>query len=271
MWRLRERLLIDYVHLLFSASKAFSNLRFVPMSDRRNVYCIVQSIINNAMPNESFKSYVVADSIVERPREIPHYPLLNLIYDRHDDLIATHVEGRTLELAFGLRPHPMTDVGIDAFPENARQVRSLEAAMADARCLPFDAQSFETVIGRRLLHHVPEDDRKDLVEEAARVLTPGGQLVILEGTPGFYRRLTKGFAFRLGVLGQDTDEYGHLDRDDVVGLLSNGSFQVVTERALGSPLMPLSIAKADAVTRVFPLYERTQIVRWWTLAVADLV
>ncbi|PSQ00591.1 class I SAM-dependent methyltransferase [Halobacteriales archaeon QS_5_70_17] len=212
---------------------------------------------------------VLDGAIVERPREVGSYPLLSAVYDRHDRLIDRRaVEGRSLEVAFGTRPHPGADVGVEAFPENARDADGIAAAAADARDLPFDADSFSTVVGRRFLHHVPAADRRAILREARRVLESDGRLILLEGTPGAYRRLTKGLAFRLGVLGDDNDEYGHLSADRIRALLDETGFEIEETRPLGSPLMPCSAFRSSPVERLIDLVERTQWVRWWTLAVA---
>lgn len=217
---------------------------------------------------------ISAGAIVERPREVSRHPLLAAIYDRHDELIRRHAIGRgdrTLEVAFGTHPHPDADVGIEAYHENARDVvrTGPEVGAADARNMPFDDGSFDAVIGRRFLHHVPADDRGAIVEEAARVLAPDGRIVLLEGTPGVYRRVTKGLAFRLGLLGEDNDEYGHLTARELQALLDEHGFDVIETRPLGSPLMPLSVLRARWTARLADLYERTQWIRWWTLTVGE--
>lgn len=215
-------------------------------------------------------SEILDGAIAERPREVSEHPLLAAIYDRHDALIRRYAapDGRALELAFGRHAHPDADVGVEAFHENSVDAVGIDATTADARQLPFADDSFDTVIGRRFLHHVPEADRPRILAEARRVLAPEGRLIVVEGTPGRYRRLTKAIAFRLGALGEDTDEYGHLSVRDLRGLLDDGGFETIAFRRLGSPLMPLSISTAPWSARVAPLYERTQFVRWWTLAVA---
>ena len=213
-------------------------------------------------------------AIVERPREVAEHPLLAEIYRRHDALIrerATGRGGRTLEVAFGTHPHPDADVGVEAFPENAREVdgAGTEAATADARDLPFRDGTFDAVVGRRFLHPVPERDRGKIVAEAARVLGPDGRLALIEGTPGTYRRVTKGLAFRLGVLGDDNDAYGHLDAEELRLLLEEHGFDVVESRPLGSPIMPLSVLTEPWTAKLSDAYERTQWIRWWTLVVGE--
>lgn len=51
----------------------------------------------------------VDGAIIEQPREITRYPLFDSVYQRHDELIAEFITGRTLEVAFGRHPHPMAD------------------------------------------------------------------------------------------------------------------------------------------------------------------
>ncbi|WP_336329363.1 class I SAM-dependent methyltransferase [Haloarcula sp. CGMCC 1.2071] len=207
-------------------------------------------------------------AIVERPRNVRKHPLLHRIYEQHDELLAEQLPpGRTLELAFGQHMHPRADVGLEGWPSNAETVRK-PALAGDARALPFDDDSFDAVIGRRFLHHVPPADRPEIIREAARVLRPGGRVALLEGTPGLYRKLTKGAAFRLGLLEEDTDIYGHLSETAVTDLVS-GSFEVIAKRTLGSPLMLASISESDASARLLDLYERTQFVKWWTLVVGE--
>lgn len=205
-------------------------------------------------------------AIVERPRNVRKHPLLAAIYDKHDALIAEQLPaGNTVEIAFGQHMHPQADIGIEAWQSNARDAEK-PAVAGDARSLPFEDGTFDAVIGRRFLHHVPAADRRTIVEEAHRILKPDGRLVILEGTPGRYRSVTKRVAFRLGLLDDDTDLYGHLSQSAVTDLVRS-AFDVIETRPLGSPLMPASIAETPLAEALFPLYQRTQWITWWTLAV----
>ncbi|WP_255355552.1 class I SAM-dependent methyltransferase [Haloarcula sp. CBA1115] len=123
-------------------------------------------------------------AIVERPRNVRKHPLLHRIYERHDELLAEQLPpGRTLELAFGQHMHPRADVGLEGWPSNVETVRK-PALAGDARALPFADDSFDALIGRRFLHHVPPADRPEIIREAARVLRPAGRIALLEGTPG---------------------------------------------------------------------------------------
>lgn len=73
-------------------------------------------------------------------------------------------------------------VAIDRYPAKARfaatAVPRARVAAADAMALPFRDGAFASVLVRDLLHHLPEPRRA--MAEAARVLAPGGRLVLLE-------------------------------------------------------------------------------------------
>lgn len=215
----------------------------------------------------SHADWAVQDgAVVEQPRDVQRHPLLAAIYDKHDALIADYLPGgETLELAFGQHIHPQADIGTEAWRSNAVGV-GRPAVLGDARSLPFDDGVFEAVIGRRFLHHVPETDRAEILREAHRILKPGGRVILVEGTPGLYRRLTKHTAFRLGLLEADNDRYGHLSESAVTDLVRE-SFDVVDKQTLGSPLMLASIAQSPLAASLFPLYQRTQCVKWWTFIV----
>lgn len=60
----------------------------------------------------------------------------------------------------------------------ARRATGSEIAVADAARLPFADRSFDAVLIRDLLHHLP--DRTRALAEAHRVLRPGGRLTLVE-------------------------------------------------------------------------------------------
>ena len=68
--------------------------------------------------------------------------------------------------------------GVDVEPENVAQARKLikNVSLAPAENLPFPKETFDMVFLHEVLEHV-QDDRKAL-EEAARVLRPGGKVII---------------------------------------------------------------------------------------------
>jgi len=85
---------------------------------------------------------------------------------------------RTLELV-GER-----GVGLDISREQLSLARETVAAplvQGDMTALPFTSDSFDAVCAMYSLIHVPVDDHRTVLEEFARVLRPGGWLLVTEG------------------------------------------------------------------------------------------
>jgi arsenite methyltransferase len=72
----------------------------------------------------------------------------------------------------------------DATWENARREgveKRIEIATGDARALPFPDQSFDAVMSHWVVHNLPSEAERDLaLEEMARILRPGGQLILAD-------------------------------------------------------------------------------------------
>jgi ubiquinone/menaquinone biosynthesis C-methylase UbiE len=71
-------------------------------------------------------------------------------------------------------------VGVDLSMGMLEKAKGRHTALvhADSEHLPFADHSFDTVIARSLLHHLPHPD--DGIREIARVLKPGGEFVALD-------------------------------------------------------------------------------------------
>lgn len=120
-------------------------------------------------------------------------------------------------------------VGVDVTPDMLAVARGKfpDAAwvtflLAEAEALPFASEHFDAVVSCSMLHHVQEPER--LLRECARLLRPGGQLVIVDWCRDFphcrlahyWLRLTKRsyakmyradeLAARLGPLGLAAQE-----------------------------------------------------------------
>jgi SAM-dependent methyltransferase len=82
---------------------------------------------------------------------------------------------------FNLRRLPVDRFGVDYSRAKAHFARAASAALtavADAARLPFADDSFDFVLIRDVLHHVPNPT--GVVAEARRVLARGGRLVVIE-------------------------------------------------------------------------------------------
>jgi ubiquinone/menaquinone biosynthesis C-methylase UbiE len=78
--------------------------------------------------------------------------------------------------------------GIDASPEMIARARlraarrgvAVDYRVAGAEALPFDEGSFDAVVSRLVFHHLPGEVKRRALGEMARVLRPGGRLLIAD-------------------------------------------------------------------------------------------
>lgn len=77
-------------------------------------------------------------------------------------------------------------IGIDLSREQLRlaadDAPESSLVQGDMTVLPFDAATFDAVVAYWSLIHVPMDDHETVIDEFARVLRPGGRLLLCEGT-----------------------------------------------------------------------------------------
>ncbi len=66
--------------------------------------------------------------------------------------------------------------GVDPFPTNQHD----QIDIAPAQAMPYDDARFDAAICVNALHHVPVPAMPDALGEIARVLRPGGRLVVIE-------------------------------------------------------------------------------------------
>jgi ubiquinone/menaquinone biosynthesis C-methylase UbiE len=79
--------------------------------------------------------------------------------------------------------------GIDGSPSMLEQARANHGDRAtwvegDARSMPFDAGSFDLAVAMMMIHEIAEADRDAVVTEMARVVAPGGAVLIIDHHAG---------------------------------------------------------------------------------------
>jgi SAM-dependent methyltransferase len=166
--------------------------------------------------------------------------------------------GRVLDLGCGtghsfhlLAPRETVGVDVDA---EALAGQDRETVVADMRDLPFEDDSFDSVIAAHSIEHVPDPDA--VLAEVVRVLRPGG--VAMFTTPN---RLT------FGRPDEIIDPYHHveLDPDELRALCARHFDEVEVRGVFGSErYMELHRAereKLDALLRRDPLRLRRLIPR----------
>lgn len=141
---------------------------------------------------------VLEVELMDTPGEVRAYDAMDHETPKRaflDRLESLGVLGRCLDIATGPghipiqlceRRSDVTVTGIDAAHHMIALARSRSAGrpfadriywrIADAKQLPFDAGSFDTVFSNTSLHHIPEPRR--MLSEAWRVLKPGGAMLI---------------------------------------------------------------------------------------------
>lgn len=88
-----------------------------------------------------------------------------------DILDAGAGDGSMIKALQGIIPNANVK-GIDLAP------KSEEVLQGDLTNLPFEANSFETVLFMEVIEHVTKDDSKLILDEITRVLKPGGYLIL---------------------------------------------------------------------------------------------
>lgn len=116
--------------------------------------------------------------------DLPLLPGIAALTGREAVLDVATAAGHT---ALALAPHAAHVTAVDLTPEMLATARQLAAdrgvtnitfAEADAEALPFADASFDVVTCRIAAHHFP--DVKAFCREAARVLCPGGRLLVVD-------------------------------------------------------------------------------------------
>jgi len=124
----------------------------------------------------------VADIYAEaETRRYPPDLVLGLADPDHDDL---HLDVGTGPgtLAGLIGPHVTRSVGTDVTPEMLdlcmSRTHGVDCIRADAHRLPFEEEAFTLVTCGSVFHHL--EDPVQAVTEAARVLRPGGRLLLID-------------------------------------------------------------------------------------------
>ncbi|MDA8063801.1 MAG: class I SAM-dependent methyltransferase [Actinomycetota bacterium] len=139
---------------------------------------------------------------------------------------------RVLEVGCGPVPHACTTVGLD---RDRRAVAALPGdgpvvVVGDASHLPFADGSFDAVLARGVLHHLP--DVAAFLGEARRVTTSSGRLLVLDALPmsdDDYRAMTT----ELHDTGAPTEPSNGVETALLAGAAIAAGGRVVRSRSAG--------------------------------------
>ena len=152
------------------------------------------------------------------------------------------VEGRILDngcgngiLGFVYPEMKERITGLDISPmmiEKAK-LRLGEALVGDSENLPFEDGTFSAVVARSLLHHLPDPRRG--IDEMARVLAPGGEMVIADTNKSVLSELPR----KIANHGEHfSDDHRNMNANELVREISR-KFEVKNVEFFGYIAYPL--------------------------------
>lgn len=155
---------------------------------------------------------------------------LTSLRDERMEMVAKHAHGRVLDIGCGpgnrfVKQWAETgSVGMDVFA-----YEGVESVHEDMTRLPFEDASFDTVTLIAVGGHIPQHVRTGEFAEIARVLKPGGKLLMTEGEPitQTVGHLWRHFSFALigkkdmdSERGMEEDEQYCMPFNEIIGYLN---------------------------------------------------
>lgn len=180
---------------------------------------------------------------------------IRMLYRRQSecilDYLRPHKIRRLLDLGCGIGNFLLTAgeehehlYGIDPSRESLKTARKLvpkarlQAGLGAA--LPFRGDVMDAVVMKGVVHHL--EDPTIVFREVRRALSPGGQLVILEGNrSSLYRRLVLGIA-DLVKYDHESTLFAHRTAEAMEGMLREAGLEPVCRRKISGLFAPLALA-----------------------------
>ncbi|MBF0353673.1 MAG: methyltransferase domain-containing protein [Alphaproteobacteria bacterium] len=157
-------------------------------------------------------------------------------------VVLSEVRGRLLDIGCGnnqlVRAYSGPGTGVDVHPWPG-----IDLLVEDTAHLPFPEASFDTITFVACLNHIP--NREDVLQEARRLLTPGGRVVITN-LPPTLSRLWHWWAFwdpDQHERGMGKGEEWGFTKDELCALLVKAGFDVALQAPFNWGLLDLFVAE----------------------------
>lgn len=159
------------------------------------------------------------------------------------DAVLPQIRGRLLDIGCGtnelVKAYDGPGTGVDVYPWEGTDL-----VVEDTADLPYEAASFDTVTVVAALNHIP--NRQEVLQEAARVLSPGGHLVMTMIPPGISRVwhfLRKPWDVDQSERGMVEGEVYGLTPGDTDRMLQQAGFEVTFHRRFMLGVNRLTVAR----------------------------
>lgn len=195
------------------------------------------------MKAENFEDFFGNKTYLSLKNYLYNYRIRKMAVERE---LANHHHGRILEVGCGISPLTKSadsNVYLDISPAALMKLKAAHIGrfvVADAACLPFRDEIFDTVICSEVLEHLKDDFKA--IEESARVLSSGGELILTFPHQDFY-------------YGADDRFVGHYRRYRLkameVMIKGAGLYPEVVRKILG-PMEKIMMLTAVGIFRLWP-------------------
>jgi ubiquinone/menaquinone biosynthesis C-methylase UbiE len=146
-------------------------------------------------------------------------------------LVAKALVGEAGEV-FGIDPSPEMIARATSKARNSAIDVTFMSGVAEA--LPFDEARFDVVLSTLMFHHLPRKVRAQCAGEIARVLKPGGRVLVVDFAQGQPRHSLVAHFHR----------HGHVDAREIAAVLEAAGLRLINEGLVGQSSLHYVLATA---------------------------